>query len=325
MESGPSSGASLADGALADGAPNGGPSLAPVAGVSAHISDLRTILFDMDGVLYLGDSPLPGVQATFDYLESTGRTFCLITNNSTMTPGQYVEKLARMGVTVAEDRILTSGVATARYLARREPDGAPVYVIGERGLLEALQAHGFRLDDRAPRYICVGLDRGLTYEKLKIATLAIRAGARFIAANPDTTLPTEEGLVPGNGATLAAIQTATDVEPLVVGKPSAAIVDLAVEMLGAEKSTTAIIGDRLDTDVLAGQRAGIGRILILTGVHQPSDIPDFEGKPNWIVSDLADLIRQLDRQPDGAQASSTQASSTQAPTTPTPTAKKQRP
>ncbi len=299
MRSGPSN-----SGPIDGGPSDSGPSLAPSAGVTARIADLRTILFDMDGVLYLGDAPLPGVQATFDYLESTGRTYCLITNNSTMTPGQYVEKLARMGVTVREDLILTSGVATARYLARLEPHGAPVYVIGERGILEALQGHGFRLDDQSPRYICVGLDRGLTYQKLKVATLAIRAGARFIAANPDTTLPTEEGLVPGNGATLAAIQTATDVEPLVVGKPSAAIVDLAVEMLGADKATTAIIGDRLDTDVLAGQRAGIGRILILTGVHQPSDVPAFEGKPNWIVSDLADFCRRL----DGAPAPSAEAS-----------------
>jgi 4-nitrophenyl phosphatase len=148
-------------------------------------------------------------------------------------------------------------------------------------------------DARAPRYVCVGLDRDLTYEKLKVATLAIRAGARFIASNPDTTLPTEEGLVPGNGAALAALTTATDVEPLVVGKPSAAIVDLAVEMLGAEKARTAIIGDRLDTDILAGQRAGIGRILVLTGVHQPTDIPAFEGKPDWIVDDLLELRRLL--------------------------------
>lgn len=280
-----------------------GPSRAPEASVSSHVADprtivsVRTILFDMDGVLYLGDAPLPGVQATLDYLEATGRTYCLITNNSTMTPSQYAEKLAGMGVTVAEELILTAGVATARYLARLDPGGAPVYVIGERGLREPLEAHGFWQDDRAPRYVCVGLDRELTYHKLKVATLAIRAGARFIASNPDTTLPTEEGLVPGNGATLAALRTATDVEPLVVGKPSAAIVDLAVEMLGAEKATTAIIGDRLDTDVLAGQNAGIGRILILTGVHQPADIPAFEGKPNWVVADLAEFCRLLDGAP----------------------------
>jgi 4-nitrophenyl phosphatase len=270
------------------------PTLAPLEGASPHLADLRTILFDMDGVLYVGDAPLPGVQATFDYLDATGRRYCLITNNSTMTPHQYAEKLARMDVTVAEAAILTAGVATALYLAAIEPDGAPVYIIGERGLREPLEAHGFWLEDRAPRYVCVGLDRGLTYEKLKLATLAIRAGARFIASNPDTTLPTEEGLVPGNGAALAAIRTATDVEPFVVGKPSAEIVDLAVAMLCAEKATTAIIGDRLDTDVLAGQRAGIGRILILTGVHQPADIPAFEGKPNWVVSDLSELCRLLD-------------------------------
>ena len=264
-----------------------------------RLAGLQSILFDMDGVLYLGDTPLLGVQEIFDYLDATGRAYLLITNNSTMTPLQYVEKLARMRVTVPESAVLTAGVATALYLSRLEPSGAPVYVIGESGLREPLEAHGFYHDERAPRYVCVGLDRELTYQKLKIATLAIRAGARFIASNPDTTLPTEEGLVPGTGAALAAIQTATDVAPLVVGKPSAAIVDLAVEMIGADKSRTAIIGDRLDTDVLAGQRAGIGRILILTGVHQPEDIPNFEGKPDWIVDDLFELRRCLDgRSPD---------------------------
>jgi 4-nitrophenyl phosphatase len=188
-------------------------------------------------------------------------------------------------------------VATARYLARLEPGGAPAYVIGEVGLVEPLREAGFWLDERNPKYVCVGLDRHLTYDKLKAASLAIRRGATFIAANPDTTLPTEEGLVPGCGSILSALVTATDVSPKVIGKPSAEIVDLAVEMLGADKATTAIIGDRLDTDALAGKRAGIGTILILTGVHQPSDVPAFEAKPEWIVQDLAEFLRLLKGEP----------------------------
>ncbi len=258
------------------------------------ISSLRCVLFDMDGVVYRGSTPLPGAQEVFDYLNRKGMPYCLITNNATLTARQYVAKLASMGITVPESAVLTSGAATALYLARLEPRGAPVYVVGEAGLLEPLLAAGFWLDERAPRYVCVGLDRALTYEKLKIATLAIRRGARFVAANPDTTLPIEEGLAPGNGAILAAIQTATDVSPFVVGKPSAAIVDLAIDLLGADRATTAIIGDRLDTDVLAGQRAGIGTILVLTGVHQVADVPDYEGKPEWVVRDLPEFLRLLE-------------------------------
>lgn len=257
------------------------------------LAGLRCILFDMDGVVYLGSTPLPGAQDVFDYLNERRMPYCLITNNATLTPAQYAQKLAGMGVAVPEPAILTSGVATARYLAKLRPEGAPIYVIGEEGLVAPLLEAGFWLDERAPEYVCVGLDRYLTYEKLKRAALAIRAGAAFIAANPDTTLPTEEGLVPGCGAILAALEIATDVQPKVIGKPSAEIVDLAVEQLEADKTTTAIVGDRLDTDVLAGQRAGIGRILILTGVHQVADIPGHEGKPQWVVRDLPDLLSLL--------------------------------
>ena len=248
----------------------------------------------MDGVVYRGETPLPGARALFEHLDARSIPHCLITNNATMTPRQYVEKLARMGIDVPESAVLTSGVATARYLARVSPEGAPVYVIGEEGLVQPLLQAGFWLDDRSPRFVCVGLDRRLTYDKLRRAALAIRAGAAFIAANPDTTLPTEEGLVPGCGAILAALETATDVRPKVIGKPSAEIVDLAVEMLGADKTTSAIVGDRLDTDILAGQRAGIGTILVLTGVHQVADIPNFPCQPEWVVRDLPELRRLLE-------------------------------
>lgn len=257
------------------------------------LADLRGVLFDMDGVIYVGQTPLPGAQAVFDHMTTRGIPYCLVTNNSTKTTRQYVEKLAAMGISVPESTILTSAVATAAYLKRLEPVGAPVYVIGEIGLVAALREAGFWLDERSPKYVCVGLDTALTYEKLKRAALAIRAGAQLIATNPDTTLPTEEGLTPGCGSILAALETATDVKPLVVGKPSAAIIDLAIEIIGAERGRTAIIGDRLDTDALAGLRAGIDRILILTGVHQVADIDRFEARPNWVVDSLPEFLRLL--------------------------------
>jgi 4-nitrophenyl phosphatase len=266
----------------------------PVAsGARDALRGLRCVLFDLDGVVYRGAAPLDGAAEIFESLAAHGTPYCIITNNATKTARQYVDKLAGMGIDVPESAVMTSGIATARYLAAREPNGAPIYVIGEVGLVEPLLQAGFWLDDRSPRYVCVGLDTHLTYDKLKVAALAIRAGAVFIASNPDTTLPTEEGLVPGNGAVLAALQTATDVAPTVIGKPSAEIIDLTIAMLGADKATTAIIGDRLDTDILAGNRAGIRTILILTGVHQIADLPNFEGKPDCIVGDLIEFRRLI--------------------------------
>ena len=258
-----------------------------------ELRQLRGILFDVDGVVYRGDTPLPGAAEIFDSLRAHGVPYCLITNNAAKTAAQYAEKLARMGIRVEESAVVTSGIAVARYLAEREPAGAPVYVVGEAGLIEPLLAAGFWIDERAAKYVCVGLDTGITYDKLKSAALAIRRGACFIGANPDTTLPTEEGLVPGNGAVLAALETATGVSPTVIGKPSAEIVDLAIASLGVDRSRVAIVGDRLDTDVLAGNRAGISTVLILTGVHMVADVPAFPARPDYVVGDLIEFRGRL--------------------------------
>lgn len=258
------------------------------------IPRLRCVLFDLDGVVYLGSTRLPGAQELFDLLDEHGIPFSLITNNSTLTPRQYVEKMAKMGIRVPERAVFTSGVATTMFLSRLEPQGAPIYIIGEDGLHQPMQEAGFWIDECAPKYVVVGLDRKLTYEKLKVASLAIRGGATFIAANPDTTLPTEEGLVPGCGAILAALTTATDVQPRVIGKPMPDMIDLAVEMLGAEKATTAIIGDRWDTDILAGQRGGIGTLMVLTGVTKAEDLDTLPVKPDVVLPDLIEFRRRLE-------------------------------
>jgi 4-nitrophenyl phosphatase len=257
------------------------------------LSAVRSVLFDLDGCVYVGNRPLPGSREIFQYLESSGLSYCLITNNATKTPGQFVDKLAAMDIRVPESVLVTAGVATAMFLRQLEPSGAPVYIIGESGMHRPLTEAGFWIDERDPKYVCVGLDQSLTYQKLKTAALAIRRGARFIAANPDTTLPTEEGLVPGCGSILSALATATGVLPTVIGKPSREIVDLALTILGADRATSMIIGDRLDTDIPAGSRAGIGTALILTGVHQPADIPSFEAVPDWIVRDLYEFRQRL--------------------------------
>jgi 4-nitrophenyl phosphatase len=258
---------------------------------------IRAVLFDLDGVVYVGSTPCAGAQEIFDWLAGQGRPYCLVTNNSTRTPEQYQEKLQAMNIDVPLPTIFTSALATAQYLRKRYPTGAPVFMIGEDGVRDALEESGFWLVDRQPKLVCVGLDQELTYAKLRTACLAIRAGAEFIATNPDRTLPTEAGLVPGNGATLAALTTATDVTPVVIGKPSATMIDLAIERMGARKDEVAIIGDRLDTDIEAGANAGITTVLILTGVHHVSDIPSFPAAPDFIVENLDQFRRALAGEP----------------------------
>jgi 4-nitrophenyl phosphatase len=264
------------------------------------LSQIKAVLFDMDGVIYVGSTPLPGAQATFDWLAQHHRPYCLVTNNSTRTPQLYEDKLRGMAIEVPLATIYTSALATAQFLKKQYPNGASVYAIGEIGLTEALTEAGFWFDESQPTVVCVGLDQHLTYEKLRTACLAIRAGARFIGTNPDRTLPTEDGLVPGNGSTLAALQTATEVAPLVIGKPAATMIELAIERLGVAglaPHEIAIIGDRLDTDIEAGAAAGISTILVLTGVHQVSDVPHFPAAPNYVVDDLVQFHAALSGQP----------------------------
>lgn len=263
----------------------------------ASLADARGVLFDLDGVVYLGSTPLPGAQAIFDWLEQAGRPYCLVTNNSTRTPRQYQEKLQAMGIRVPLSTIYTSALATAQYLKKQYPNGTSVYIIGEAGVREALAEAGFWEAETRPEIVCVGLDQQLTYDKLRIACLAIRAGARFIGTNADRTLPTEVGLVPGNGATLAALETCTDVTPVVIGKPSATMIELAIERLGVPKEATVIIGDRLDTDVEAGAAAGITTVLVLTGVHRLPDVPSFKVAPDFVVDDLIQFRQALAGQP----------------------------
>lgn len=257
----------------------------------------RAVLFDLDGVVVLGSTALPGVQEVLDWLEERGYPYCLVTNNSTQTPRQYQQRLEAIGIRVPEHAVYTSALATAQFLKKEYPSGAPVYWIGEAGVAEALTEQGFWFDEQQPRIVCVGYDRQLTYAKLRTAALAIRAGARFVGTNPDKTLPTEVGLVPGNGATLAALQAATDVPPTVIGKPAPTMIDLAIERIGARKAATLIIGDRLDTDVEAGAAAGIATVLVLTGVHRLADIPAFPVRPVYVVDDLIQFRAALAGQP----------------------------
>jgi 4-nitrophenyl phosphatase len=250
---------------------------------------IENLIIDMDGVLYRGDEAIPGVKEFFAFLRERPIGFILATNNSTRSARQYVDKLARMGVEVVLSEILTSSQATAMYLETLAPPGTKVYVIGEEGLETAVREKGYIVDGDSAEFVVVGMDRRLTYGKLKVATLLIRKGARFIGSNPDKTLPTEEGFIPGAGAMLAALEASTGAAPTIVGKPERTIFELALAKLGSGKKDTAIVGDRLETDVLGGYNAGLMTILVLSGATNRQDVGSAPVKPDLVFEDIQHL------------------------------------
>jgi 4-nitrophenyl phosphatase len=269
-------------------------------------SNIRALIIDMDGVLWHGEQPMPGLTDFFQTLRELNISFILATNNASLTQGQYVNKLAKMGVEVSRDEILTSSMATALYLSEHtSPLETRVYVIGEEGATQPLEELGFTLtglyelnDDkdnpnRGADVVVCGKDKNLTWDKLATATLNIRAGAQFIGTNADTTLPTERGLTHGNGAVLAAIQAATGVTPIIIGKPEPIIYQQALALLGVDPAQTVAIGDRLETDILGAVRTGIRSLMVLSGVSTEDDFKTTDYRPTWVMSDIRDVTYAL--------------------------------
>lgn len=260
------------------------------------LASLGHLLIDMDGVLWRGAQPMPGLADFFALLRQRGIRFVLVTNNASNTANHYVKRLAGYGVEIASDEVITSAQATADYLSSQCEPGTPVYVIGMEGLRQPLVERGFHCVDAdaepgSARYVVVGWDRQLTYEKLAQATLHINAGARFIGTNPDHTWPGERGLLPGAGATLAALQAATGVQATVIGKPSPLMLQVAMRRIGADAATTAMLGDRLETDVLGGRDAGLTTILVLSGVTTAEELAASPVQPDLVFDDIATLTR----------------------------------
>jgi HAD superfamily hydrolase (TIGR01457 family) len=254
-------------------------------------------IFDMDGVLYRGDAALPGVGPLLDALTLRGRRYMLATNNSTATPAMYVAKLRRMGIDVPPEAILTSALATRDYLRETLPPGSGIFTIGMPPMREQLFGEGdfepVQFGEAQPAAVVVALDTAFTYDKLKAANAAIRGGARFVATNADATLPTEAGLVPGSGSIVAAVATATGVDPVVIGKPETPLLTQALERMDVVAADAAMIGDRLDTDILAARRAGILSVLVLTGVSTRDELADSPVLPDIVVNDLPSLLAAL--------------------------------
>jgi len=259
-----------------------------------RLRDARAWIFDMDGVLYRGSEPLAGVSELIRILNERKLPYMLATNNSMSTSSEYVVKLAKMNIDVPASSILTSAMATRDYLLQEFEANAGFFVIGMPALGEQLfldtPFHAVDPLLEQPAGIVVGLDKNFTYEKLSLANSTIRAGARFIATNTDATLPTESGLVPGCGSIIAAIETSTSSKPVVIGKPEPLMLEMALARMGVAPGEAVMIGDRLDTDILAGKRAGMLTLLVLTGVSQREDVPTGPAIPDLIFSDLNAVI-----------------------------------
>lgn len=252
--------------------------------------------FDLDGVIYRGNQPLPGAVETVRRLQELGRTLYFLTNNSSRTRQQYAQKLQTLGIPAEPEQFLTSAWGSARYLQLRAPH-ARLFVVGEIGLKQELLAAGLSLvqnpEGAQVDWVVVGLDREFTYEKLAQAQRAILNGARFLATNRDATFPAEDGhLLPGAGALVAALQTATGVEPLLIGKPETWMLQPLLENLKVPPGEMLLIGDRLDTDVTLGKRLGIPTALVLTGVTQEEALQNLpsDQMPDYVLSTLSELV-----------------------------------
>jgi 4-nitrophenyl phosphatase len=255
------------------------------------VNDASGLLIDLDGVLWRGQTFLPGVKDFFDMLHANDVPFMLVTNNATVSPSYVVERLAKVDVTIKPEEVLTSALATAAYLKTTLPQGAGVYAIGEQAVRKALAEAGFRVleEHESAKAVVVGFDRDLSWRKMTAAALAIQAGALFIGTNPDVSFPIEGGQAPGNGAIVVAIEAATAVAPVIVGKPEPLLFKQAVDRLGIEPAHALMVGDRLETDILGAQRAGIAAALLLTGITSKQYVEKSEIEPDFIFEDLVEL------------------------------------
>jgi HAD superfamily hydrolase (TIGR01457 family) len=257
----------------------------------AELAKIRAVVSDMDGVLWRGKTPMPGLVEFFAFLRERSIRFVLATNNATRTAAQYAERLAEFGVRVSEAEILPSCDVVADYLTTIAPPGARVFVVGEAALADTLRARGFVVSDDEADIVVAGLDRQATYAKLSHATSLIRNGARFIGSNPDKTWPSETEITPGAGAILAFLEAATSVEPFIVAKPEPVMFQQALARMGSQPQETAMIGDRLETDIEGGKRAGLKTILVLSGISTEADIERHGIRPDYIFRDIGELAQ----------------------------------
>jgi NagD protein len=254
--------------------------------------EIKSWLMDMDGVLVREEHPIPGAGDFIARLSELKIPFLVLTNNSIYTRRDLAARLSASGLEVPEQSIWTSALATADFLADQRPRGT-AFVIGESGLTTALHANGYTLTERDPDYVVLGETRTYSFERIAQAIRLIVNGARFIATNPDVTGPTPDGPLPATGAVAALISRATGVEPYFVGKPNPLMMRSALNAIGAHSESSAMVGDRMDTDVVSGLEAGMHTVLVLTGSTQREEAERFPFRPSRIVDSIADLLPEL--------------------------------
>jgi 4-nitrophenyl phosphatase len=257
-------------------------------------SHIKALILDMDGVIWRSDTPIGDLPAIFKRIEERGLKYVFATNNGTKTPEQYVETLSKFGVQVDPDQVMTSALGVAQMLSQKFPPGTKTFMIGEDGIRMALGEKGFEVlsMERAPeaQFFVMGLDRQITFEKMLEATLLVRRGVPFYATNSDKTFPTPRGEIPGAGAWIAVITTATNIEPTYAGKPFPFMMELSLERLGTGMDETLVVGDRLETDMAAGQAVRCPCALVLSGVSTKAQAEAWSPAIEIIADDLSSLI-----------------------------------
>jgi len=256
--------------------------------------NIKSLILDMDGVLWTDTAPIGDLPGIFDHIRKLGLGFAMATNNSSRTVTQYVERLAAFGVQVEPWQVVTSSLAVASLMTDKLPAGAPVFAIGEQGLRDALKTANFEVlpveQAEKAEAVVMGIDWSINYEKMREATLLVRSGKPFFATNPDLTFPSQRGQIPGAGAWIAVVVAATDIQPIYAGKPYPFILEMALKRLGSSKNDTLIVGDRLETDIAGGQALGCPTALVLSGISKLSQARVWPKPMEIIADDLASLV-----------------------------------
>jgi 4-nitrophenyl phosphatase len=251
------------------------------------VKTYKGFLIDLDGTMYRGTEPIPEAIDFVKKLEEKGYPYLFVTNNSTKTPDQVSDVLVKMGVPATTEHIYTTSMASASVITE-EKQKARVLMVGEEGLRQSLLDYGHQIVEADPDYVVMGLDREITYDKLARATLAVRNGATFIATNGDCALPTERGLMPGAGSLISVVTTSTGIKPTFIGKPESIMIEQALERIGVRKEEALMIGDNYDTDILAGIRANVDSLMVLTGVTEEKHLNNIDEKPTYVIQSLAE-------------------------------------
>lgn len=252
---------------------------------------IRAVILDLDGTVYLGQTPVPGAVDFLAWLEERGIKRMFVTNRANRPPRDICRHLNDCGIACREIDIITTIEATVRRLK-----SGSAYVIGEEGLLEGFRKSAVKLDDVSPDYVVVSYDRGFNYQKMEKACMLIQKGAKFIATNTDKGLKVEDHVAPGTGSIVASIVAGTGVQPLIIGKPEPTILEMALEQLGTRRKDTIVVGDNVETDIPAGHRAGMRTALLLTGISRRTSVGPDSSPPSWILNGYTDLRRLIENQ-----------------------------